>query len=85
MNGQVPGPDASTGAVRTARGDGKVSNKLAPAKGNEFGLFSEMIISVVAPDNAGLPGKLLEMIGSAQINSDAVVEFDPALVEVTVA
>jgi hypothetical protein len=77
-------PDKSMGGVCTVRGGGSESMKLAPIKASELGLYNLIIICVVTPDMAGLPGKLLEIIGSAQMNTVVVVEFIPALIEVAV-
>jgi len=62
-----PGPETVTALPTTTKGDGKVSVNTDPFKDREFGFVKLIFIVVIAPDNAGLPGKDLVAVGSAQM------------------
>lgn len=76
--------EIATPLPTTVRGDENTSENTDPNNACALGFVKLIIMDVVAPATAGLPGNVLVAIGLAQTNSVAVLEFMPAFDDVTV-
>lgn len=76
--------EIATPLPTTVRGDENTSENTDPNNACALGFVKLIIMDVVAPATAGLPGNVLVAIGLAQTNSVAVLELLPAFDDVTV-